>query len=69
MADEATRSSTYCVAQTVETFHYPAGKQWGPYVHLIDAEARVETLRYFKGDGRITTGDNFGAPCQERRGK
>lgn len=66
---DAPKFSSYAVVQTVETFHYPAGKQWGPYVHLCDAEARVTTLQKFKGDGRIVTGDDFGEPCRERRGK
>lgn len=66
MDESPTEFSRYCVVQTAETFRYPAGKTWGPYVHKCDAEARVKTLRHFKGDGRIETGE-FGEPCAERR--
>lgn len=50
------------VVQTVETFRYPVGKIWGPYVEEADAQQRVATLRDFRGDGVIESGE-FGAPC------
>lgn len=56
---------TYRVVQTVETFKYPAGKAWGPYLERCDADQRVATLRSFKGDGVIEDGE-FGAPCAVR---
>ncbi|GGX26708.1 hypothetical protein [Streptomyces chryseus] len=50
------------VVQTVPAFRYPAGKIWGPYVEEVDAQQRLGTLREFKGDGVIESGE-FGAPC------
>lgn len=50
------------VVQTVEAFSYPVGKIWGPYEEEVDAQERVATLRDFRGDGVIESGE-FGAPC------
>lgn len=57
---------SFRVVQTLAAFEYPAGKVWGPYAERMDAEARVKTLREFRGDGVIERGD-FGTPCGMRR--
>lgn len=59
-------TATYAVVQTADAFGYPAGKRWGPYVHRIDAVARVDAIRRHKGDGKITRTPPE-SPCAERR--
>jgi hypothetical protein len=65
MKESRTDVSMWAVVQTADTFRYPAGKTWGPYIHKCDAEARVSMLRHFKGNGRIVRAD--GPPCAETR--
>jgi hypothetical protein len=53
------------VRQTKPAFRYPAGKQWGPYDELANAQARKAALQKLGSDGKIVFSP--APPCALRR--